>query len=169
MSQVYTFDNTNNPTTAQIPDDGDDLDVASILAICEASADKAAYAVEGNTSFSGRKTFSATGQWVRRVENGSSSATHTYDVPTSEHIRVPAAPGISLSYTLKSTSPAPVEGSVLYFKRIPNPGASVNVQTVTFLREDVTVLAIMPSSTACWAYFEFLAGEWYLAENYGVV
>lgn len=57
MSTTYTPDNTNNPTSYQIPEDGDLADVASILAICEGLADKAEHIIGGATEFAGNKTY----------------------------------------------------------------------------------------------------------------
>jgi hypothetical protein len=58
MSQTYTPDETNNPSTYQTPEDGELASVASILAICEGVADKAHHILEGAATFIDAKTFS---------------------------------------------------------------------------------------------------------------
>ncbi len=64
MSSVYVGDETNNPTSITIPDDGDDLDVASVNAAFEGLMDKAAYVLEGAATFTGSKTFNGGGEDV---------------------------------------------------------------------------------------------------------
>ncbi len=60
MASVYTPDDSNNPDTMQVPDDGDDLTVGSILPAIEAALDLAhdsAQKSEDNV-FAGEQTFS---------------------------------------------------------------------------------------------------------------
>lgn len=57
MPTTYTGVTTNNPTSIQVPSDGDKLKVASVLPAFQGTWDKLRHVLSGDTAFTGAKTF----------------------------------------------------------------------------------------------------------------